>query len=68
MASAYDTMTKKKPERARDTIGLSTVDTIKARNAYNAYRIEGGELPFEAYVDQVWKPGNETAPPGYSRK
>ena len=57
MATASEILNKKEPKRARDV--LSTVDTIKAKADHTRYMSDGGELQFDEYVTQVWKPGKK---------
>lgn len=55
-------LTKDDPKRARDVIGglygeRSTVDTVKARLAYNKYRADAPSdpLPFVEWVRKYYK-------------
>lgn len=66
--STYGVLTQdKKPNPSESIMGglggtLSTADLQKARKAYADYNTEiqtngGAPLPFEEYVEKVWKPG-----------
>lgn len=71
MAGLYEMMTRKKPKSAAEELKgpeseptpgglggkISTSDVMTLRPKYNDYRINGGEMSWEMYVDHYKKNG-----------